>query len=551
MAEQSRVIAVTTGLGRTLSRVVPAAMPNVFAFTTFLAGVVLLVSGATPETRDRLTWLNYFLPLPVVEVSAYFESVAGVCLLLLARGLQRRLDAAYHLTVFVLGGGIVFALASAFDYIQAMFLGLMLVALVPSRRHFYRKASLIEERFTTGWIVAIAIAVSSAIYLGLVMHLVPTFSGEMFWQFAANAQAPRFLRATTLTLVVLLVFAIARLLRHARVVIPPADTSELARVEPIINASSNASAHLALLGDKSILLSDSGNAFIMYRVAGRSWVALGDPVGENSEMVALIQRFVELAYRHGGWPIFYRAGPTLLYLYLEHGLSVVKLGEQARVPMAKFSLEGSQRRNLRRVWRNAIDDGCSFEVIEPARLPSILPELRTISDAWLANKGTREKSFSLGAFDESYISRFSVGIVRKAGNIVAFAVVWTSGRYEEVAVDLMRYNSHAPSGIMRYLLIEYMLWAKDQGYQWFNLGMAPLSGLRTSAFTPLWNQFVNTVRDVGEPFYNFQGLRNFKAWFYPEWEPRYLVSPGGTKRPIIVANIATLIAGSAAGIVRK
>jgi len=47
-----------------------------------------------------------------------------------------------------------------------------------------------------------------------------------------------------------------------------------------------------------------------------------------------------------------------------------------------------------------------------------------------------------------------------------------------------------------------------------------------------------------------KGLREFKEWFYPTWEPTYLVSSGGTKRPLILANIASLISGSLTGTFR-
>jgi phosphatidylglycerol lysyltransferase len=62
---------------------------------------------------------------------------------------------------------------------------------------------------------------------------------------------------------------------------------------------------------------------------------------------------------------------------------------------------------------------------------------------------------------------------------------------------------------------------------------------------------VGAIRIGGERYYNFRGLRDFKAWFYPVWEPNYLVSPGGPKRPLIIAQIAALISGGAAGVWRK
>jgi lysylphosphatidylglycerol synthetase-like protein (DUF2156 family) len=45
---------------------------------------------------------------------------------LLARGLQQRLDAAYHLTVALLGAGIIFSLLKGFDYEEAIALSVML-----------------------------------------------------------------------------------------------------------------------------------------------------------------------------------------------------------------------------------------------------------------------------------------------------------------------------------------------------------------------------------------------------------------------------------------
>ena len=104
---------------------------------------------------------------------------------------------------------------------------------------------------------------------------------------------------------------------------------------------------------------------------------------------------------------------------------------------------------------------------------------------------------------------------------------------------------------MRYLLTELMLWGTREGYRWFNLGMAPLSGLPTSAMSTIWNQLGKAIYGYGERFYNFQGIRDFKQWFYPVWEPKYLASPGGALRPIILANIASLIAGGLEGVVRK
>ena len=543
----SRIPAVKSIGMRSAERVGPLT-PRFFALTTFMGGVLLLWSGSTPARAGRLGWLDDVLPLPVVEFSAYFASIAGVGLIVLARGLQRRLDGAYHATVWLLGAGIVFALAGALDIEQAVSLSLMLIVLVPAKRFFYRRSSILEEPFTAGWVLAIALVVVGSIGIAVAEYGSEGLGSDVFWDFGINAQGPRAQRALVFVLIALVAFGIARLLRPARRRTPHASEEEVAAALPIIRASPHAGAHYALLGDKAFMFNEARTAFIMYGIAGQSWVALGDPVGQPNDAVGLIGEFIERCDRAGGWPVFYRASRSLLHINLDYNLSVVKLGELARVALPGFSLEGPQRRNLRRVHRKATDDGCHFEVADPADFEQLLPQLRPISDAWLTTKQAREKRFSLGRFDPDYLRHSRLGVVRRENEIVAFVSLICSGAKNEVESDLVRYGPAAPSGIMRYALIESMFWARSQGYAWFNLGGAPLSGIRASAVTPVWNQIMLAARDVGERYYNFQGLRDFKDWFYPEWEPMYLVSPGGTRRPIVLANIASLISGSTRGI---
>src|SRR5207245_2308850 len=102
-----------------------------------------------------------------LEVSHFVGSLVGAALLLLARGLQRRLDAAYVLTSLMLVIGIVVSLLKGLDWEEATILALMLAALLPCRRQFYRRASLFSESFTPGWIGAIALVLVASAYLAL------------------------------------------------------------------------------------------------------------------------------------------------------------------------------------------------------------------------------------------------------------------------------------------------------------------------------------------------------------------------------------------------
>jgi phosphatidylglycerol lysyltransferase len=88
-----------------------------------------------------------------------------------------------------------------------------------------------------------------------------------------------------------------------------------------------------------------------------------------------------------------------------------------------------------------------------------------------------------------------------------------------------------------------MLWGRDRGYDWFNLGVAPLSGLPLSPVGHPWGRLGRFVYRYGEAYYNFRGLRAYKEKFHPAWQPRYLAYPGGLTLPRVLADVAALVAG--------
>jgi phosphatidylglycerol lysyltransferase len=145
---------------------------------------------------------------------------------------------------------------------------------------------------------------------------------------------------------------------------------------------------------------------------------------------------------------------------------------------------------------------------------------------------------------------FDCGVVRCNGAIVAFANLWP-GASKELSVDLMRYNADAPKGVIDFLLIECMLWGKSQGYQWFNLGMAPLSGLEEHALAPAWHKLGRMVQRYGEMFYHFEGLRKYKEKFLPVWRPRYLAAPDGLAMAGALLDVTSLISGGVGKVLRK
>jgi phosphatidylglycerol lysyltransferase len=540
-------------IARTAGGWVPGVAPVLLSVTTFIGGAILLLSGATPGLPARMRLLSTLVPLAVIESSHFIASLTGAMLLVLSRGLGRRLDAAWWLTVAALTIGIIASLLKGVDYEEALVLALILCALVPARRHFYRRASLTSDMFTPAWTSMTVVALGTSIWLGFFVYQHVNYSNDLWWRFAVRGDAPRFLRATVGATAILLIVALHRMLTPVEEVtaVPVEDDETREKVKAIVRKSPDTSANLALIGRKRVLFSEDENAFIMYGVEGSSFVAMGDPVGSPSDRKELAWRFRELADRNGASTVFYQVRMHNLPLYLDLGLALLKLGEEARVGLADFSLEGGARKGLRRVVKNVEKEGCTFEIVPEADVPAVLPRLRAVSDDWLAAKRTREKAFSIGYFDDAYICSARVAVIKQGGEIVAFANLWEGAGHEELSVDLMRYASTAPDGVMDYLFIQLMLWGREQRYGHFNLGMAPLSGLENRSLAPVWSRVGALLFKHAENFYNFQGLRAYKEKFDPVWEPRYLASPGGLSLPRILTNVSALVSGSLKGVVSK
>lgn len=525
--------------------------PGLVGIGVFFAGLVLLLSGATPAVHGRLRWLDERLPLAVLELSHLAGAVVGAQLLLLSRGLQRRLRHAWTLGVWLLGAGAAFSLLKGLDWEEALLVCAVLAALLPSRREFYREASLLQEPFEAGWVAAVAIAMLSALGLGLFAYKHVDYSHDLWLQFELAGDASRFLRASAASLGVGAFFAVAHYARPRRVEPAAPMASDLLRARAIVQQAPETYGYLALLGDKSLLFDEAGTAFLMYAREAGSFVAMGDPVGPDPARRDLAWRFRELADRHAAHTVFYEASEAALPVYLDMGLSLQKLGEEALVPLAGFSLEGGEKKGLRSACHRLEREGIRLEIVGADGVPPLMSELRAISDAWLAQKSTREKGFSMGFFDERYLSQLPVALLRRGNAILAFANLWQSGGKKELSVDLMRFRPEAPGGAMDYLFARLMSWGREQGWQSFNLGMAPFSGFEQRPLSPVWNRVATLLFEHGERFYNFQGLRAYKEKFHPIWRPRYLAAPRGFALPFVLANVAALVSRGLKGVVSR
>jgi phosphatidylglycerol lysyltransferase len=532
-------------LRRTWHALAVRATPRVLALFTFASGTMLLFSGATPAVPERLRWIATVMPLPLVEASHFTASLMGLLLLVLSQAIARRVDAAFYLTALTLAIGSGASLVKGGDYEEAIVLALVLTTLISARRHFTRRARILAWPLPARWVAAIATAIVASVWLGMFAYRNVAYTSDLWWQFAFEANAPRSLRASVGVTIGALVIAIRLLLGTWRPKVPVMDPANpTPEVDHVIALQPRTLPYLVYLGDKSLLWNDARTAFVMYSISGSTCVALGDPVGPPDTHRELVRRFVAMCDRLALAPAFYQASPGLLSICADASLAAVKLGEEGQLPLAGLTFAGTRYKDLRTAMNRFQREGYTFAVLDPDGVRRRIGELQEVSDDWLTSKRMAEKSFSLGSFDEDYVSRFPAAVILRNESVEAFATLWPGPGRVELSPDLMRHRRDAPSGVMDALFGHTILWARDQGYHRFNLGMAPLSGIDgVVQRTDTWSRLGRFVYRHGEPLYNFQGVRTYKEKFHPEWEARYLTYPRGLALARVVADVTALVAG--------
>lgn len=286
----------------------------------------------------------------------------------------------------------------------------------------------------------------------------------------------------------------------------------------------NHTSHLNLLNDKQFYWAQYKQVLISYQKVGETFVVLGDPIGNQQLFALSIVEFEKYCRLISKKVVFYQVSPEYLENYQSRGYRALKLGEEAKLSLLHFSIEGKKGAKLRTRKNKFERNGYYFKVLMPRHSSQLIEELNMISDSWLGSR--KEKGFSVGFFCENYITRFPLALLYNSEDkVIAFASL--ACNYQEtdrtITIDLMRYHKESPHGTMDMLFLSIFNWCKEQGYEWCSMGMSPLANL-TEDETSNWYEAIGQfIFHKGNQFYNFKGLYEYKNKFQPNWESRYLV----------------------------
>jgi phosphatidylglycerol lysyltransferase len=510
------------------------------------AGVVMILSSASPAIHARVVLMEHFLPLPFVEIGQLAAALAGLLLLVLARGLARGYASAYKNAIALLLLAGFASLLKGLDWEEAVILGAIGAAA-------WWQSSLFDRASGGDWIDWRDLGIGFAALLVFVLygtfsHHLDAAAFERWTAIGYRLQGARFLRSAASMLVVVGAATLYVLIRTPVRFAPP-DEEEIQRtLAAHAKYGTGTTPIMIAVGDKSVFFNGQ-RGFCLYRTIGPYLTVFSDPmVTSPSERLAFLDALFAFAANLDRRPLFYQISVDWIPLLHDRGYHLFKLGEEAHVHLDRLTLDGHAGKMLRQILRRAERDGLTFRIMQPPEITERLDELAEISSAWLRAKEVAERQFSIGYFDDSYMRRFPCAVVEAAGSgrLLAFANLLEGPRHEELSVDLMRYRTDGP-GVMDFLLLSTMLHGKSSGCRTFNLGMAPLASVGEHRGARFGERLAGLLFRRGDHWYNFQGVRFYKQKFDPEWVPRYMAYQSAIEWPIALANVSALIAGSWGG----
>ncbi|HEU5226805.1 MAG TPA: phosphatidylglycerol lysyltransferase domain-containing protein [Ktedonobacteraceae bacterium] len=505
---------------------------------TGLVGLTDMLSAIVP----KMSWIVLLGVWPLISHRVQAQTVivvVGFFLVMLSYGLARGKQHAWRISVFLL-------LLSAFLHIKrsgsvlstvvALSLTLALCLLY---RFFQARSDPPSVR--RGYIVLVlGLGVVSFYAIGGFIALFAQFEpvverfgveGFIFRvltfthiHFPHGTQALFFERAFPVLCISAILYGMLQLFRPVAATLLP-DQEEQRRVTNLLYYyGKNSISYFALDNDKSYFFSSSDKVAISYVLEGSTAVVAGDPIGPIDEIAATIKQFVTFCRTQDWTIVFWQVQAELIELYRVTGFHALKIGEDAIIDTATFSLQGGAMANVRSSAKRAEKDGIRA-VFYHGRVsdPEQLCQMEQISRRWLADKGGSEMGFSMGQFDpqadDEICFALAVDPANKVHAFVSFVPIYGRNGW---GLDLMRRAEPCAPGTIELLLARSIAHFKSNGAQMVSLGLAPLSNANQEDETFLGTSIDFLTSRFGNPTKN-QMLFKFKRKFQPTWESRYLV----------------------------
>ena len=323
-----------------------------------LCGAMLLAIGVLDD-RPEFPWFDSDFAEVAANAGQFIPSLIGAALMVLAIGLSRRVTLAWGVTIALLVLAALYTIAAqgTSSWVPALLL-LTAVLIAPFREAYYRHARLLARPLRPGTLVPLLTLGVCVLTLAQLEPRVRDLAENSLLELVLSPAMPNGTRVTLAFVVLLALFALWRLIRPVRVRWLPWPGVGRLRYAAL-------GADPPAIAD-GLVFGESERAAIPFRRIGRVMLGLGDPAGADSDRISAIWNFRDLALQEGCDPAVYGAGPELLTVYEDLGLTSVPLGKDGLIQPEGVEPSPKARHYL-----------CCIAERDLGLLASVLPEMQS------------------------------------------------------------------------------------------------------------------------------------------------------------------------------
>jgi lysyl-tRNA synthetase, class II len=477
---------------------------SLLAWAAAAVGIVGIVSALTPEFANRYDVVRGVLPNGIPVAARIATLAFGIGLVWLSRSLARRRRRAWQLAVVVVVGMAVSHLVKGLDFEESASALVLLVALARYRTRF----DVPGDPLALGPLAATVAALAAAV-------------GWTVWASTTSSELPDRAEDALAAVSLLLGFRVLYLwLRPLSERVRQSGAERRAARRLVDAYGRDSLAFFTLRRDKSYLFSPTRRAFLAYRVVGGAALVSGDPVGDESEFDELLDEFRRTAHASGWRMAVLGAGEQQLARYRRLGLKAIKLGDEAVLRPDLFSLEGRPIRKVRQSVSRLSKAGYRLRVVTVADVDAALrAQVDEVSEAWRGNQPERGFTMSM---DELYSPDTLLAVAEdEHGTVGGFLHLVPSPASGGYSLSTMRRRPGTPNGLMEFLIVETLAWAKEHDASEISLNFCVFSDFLQPQQRG-WRSVARHTLLGLDRLFQLERLHSFNKKFFPEWRPRYL-----------------------------
>ncbi|HET7487987.1 MAG TPA: phosphatidylglycerol lysyltransferase domain-containing protein [Acidimicrobiales bacterium] len=503
-----------------------------------LIGLIDIVSALTPPLAERLRTLRDVMPFGVPRAAAALAALAGVGLLLLARGLRRGGRRAWKLAVLLLLGSTVLHLLKGVDVEEAVY-GALAAVYLWARRSAFRAPSQHQSVALSLRIIG-ATAAFATLIATVVIELFPAHRPRLPIDRAVLASLGRLVGVTTVALPdrvgdfltpALAAVGFGAIFAAGWVVFRPAVPHHKGNVASrdrarnvVARYGDDTLSYFALRDDKVPFF--QGDTLIAYAVVGTVCLVSPDPVGPVSERATAWNAFHRFAAENGWSVAVMGAAEDWLPVYRDAGMHELYVGDEAIVDCPTFSLEGNRSKSLRQAVNRIARNGYRVEFHDPAHLaPEMVASLRKLMSE--SRRGDVERGFSMTLsriFDPDDRGLLLSVCFGPDGDPVAFCQWVPALGIDGYSLDLMRRSKgEHPNGLLDFVVVETIRHLKDQGLRGLALNFATMRAVLAGETSGPGQRTQRWLLRKMSDSMQIESLWKYNEKFGPSWKPRYAV----------------------------